>query len=271
MRRRPSSSSWQSRARRAVRVRNDHHFTDRGGEAVEDRSCFGLRLGVGSMASPFRPCRTRSGSASRDAGPRRPARAARPRPARSARGVGRTPSGPAKARIRPMSAAGKASVSRSARMAMYCAVHSPMPGRASAARSPPRGRRGAGRARDRRPPRAARPAIARAARPRHPEGRRCRRPARRSGVGKTMGQAARRPPAGLAVAAASLPARRVGGADGDLLAENGADRELEAVPGAGRAQARPRATRREREDRADRWAPIAADRRRGRRPAAPGR
>ena len=43
--------------------------------------------------------------------------------------LGLTPASSAMARIKPMSAAGKASGSRSSRMAMYWAVHSPMPGR----------------------------------------------------------------------------------------------------------------------------------------------
>src|SRR5580700_11389190 len=40
---------------------------------------------------------------------------------------GARPAAAVKARMRPISAAGKASGSRKARMAMYCAVHSPMP------------------------------------------------------------------------------------------------------------------------------------------------
>ena len=68
---------------------------------------------------------------SKGAGRRRRARGASARArSRSWAGEGRTPSGPARARIRPTSAAGKASGSRSWRMAMYCAVHSPIAGQA---------------------------------------------------------------------------------------------------------------------------------------------
>ena len=66
-----------------------------------------------------------------DAGPHRRATAARARRERAVRramDAGRPAS--AIARSRPMSAAGNASGSRNSRIAMYCAVHSPMPGSA---------------------------------------------------------------------------------------------------------------------------------------------
>ena len=50
--------------------------------------------------------------------------------ARSSRDVGLFPNASVKASNRPMSPAGNASGSRNSRIAMYCAVHSPMPGRA---------------------------------------------------------------------------------------------------------------------------------------------
>ena len=48
----------------------------------------------------------------------------------------------------------------------------------------------------------------------------------------------------LAVAGHELAGEPDGGDDGDLLAEDGAHAELEAVPGAGHAQARPRGDQR---------------------------
>ena len=161
----------------------------------------------------------------------------------SSAGVGRRPSASASARIRPMSAAGKASGSRSSRMAMYCAVHSPMPGRAfsaaiassEAALGPEDQRVGGHRVGQRRQRRGARLAACRSAAK--------SAPASRSGVGKTWVRPSDRAAARAAARrgrATSLAARPRAGDDGDLLAEDGAHGQLEAVPGARHAQARPR-------------------------------
>ena len=140
-----------------------------------------------------------------------------------------------------MSAAGKASGSRSSRIAMYCAVHSPTPGswrsRAMAASRLPLKARRPDRSRPQRqaPDRAAArafgmPSAARFAR------------ASRAGRGKTCVSpaVANRGSSGIAVLHDEAAGERACAAHRDLLTENGADRELEAVPGAGHPQSRTR-------------------------------
>ena len=141
-----------------------------------------------------------------------------------------------------MSLAGKASGSRRARRAMYCAVHSPMPrigaqpgdrllDRAEGAEQMRVGDRGLGQRGQRRP-----------ARPGHAERAEIGRGhalRRREGAGQGRAQPRRLRHLG---AAESTPAGRRGCArrdHGDLLAQHGAHRQLEPVPAAGRAQAGP--------------------------------
>ena len=140
------------------------------------------------------------------------------------------------ARKRPISAAGKASGSRSWRKAMYCAVQSPTPlivtkllhrvfdcdcgqNRSGSARTAAAtADRAAARARGI-------PSIVRSA---FAMDLRAEKARQRSGG----------PSEWRAEAATSLPARR-GGGDRDLLSEHGAYGQLEAVPSARHPQARP--------------------------------
>ena len=187
---------------------------------------------------PVRPRRPRP----TDAAPHRRATAASVRRATSnSAGDGRRPSGAAIARSNPTSAAGKASGSRSSRMAMYCAVHSPIPGSArnfamASSRLAPRlkisgsaamilrqcaGRPGA------RAGHAERGQIG-ARQSRSADGNRCVRPSPSLACARQW----------IAVSLHQLAEQLGGGGHRDLLAEDGAHRELKAVPRAGHAQAR---------------------------------
>ena len=176
-------------------------------------------------------------------------------------GVGRRPSPSASARIRPMSAAGRRRA-RAAR-AWRCTARSIRRCRAAAFSS------AIASSRSRRGPKSC-GSAAHGARPRRSAPRRgrgaCRRAAR-STVGQALGarerrrqalaSAPRRPAAARRSCATSLPARPARPATVICWPRIGADRQLEAVPGAGHAQARPRRDQRRerrilREVRADR-------------------
>ena len=154
------------------------------------------------------------------------------------------------ARIRPRSAAGNASGSRKARIAMYCAVHGPMPGSAQQLRHGlvEVDRRDEQPRRPRRPPRRARSASRRARRVRPMPVRSAF--ASVAGVGKIRVGASpsrARPSAFRAVrpiAATRRPANGRRRSHAHLLAEHGAHRELERVPRARHAHTRARARRR---------------------------
>ena len=219
--------------------------------------------------APDRP-RTPRGAARR----RRATAASARRGRAAARAVGRRPSPSAIARSRPTSAAGKASGSRISRMAMYCAVHSPMPGRARSVRmASSRLRRGPKMSASSRTVRGQR-AEGRGPRPGMPRPTRSRS-ARRPASGKTWVSPSR-PAAGvrhgLAERGDEAPGQPHRAGDGDLLAEHGAHGELEAVPGAGDAQPGPgRDQRRERPDPRPDARRSARDRPPGRTPAAGAR
>ena len=169
--------------------------------------------------------------------------------ARAARPVSAAPPASAAPRSSPMSAAGKASGSRSC--AQRDVLRRPLADagqRAQRARS--RLSRSAQRREDVRDRRAPPAASARRAPRRAPAACRARRdppPPAASASGRQrvrprVAAADRR--AASPQAATSLRGQAARRADGDLLAEDRAHRQLEAVPGAGRAQARPRGDQR---------------------------
>ena len=212
------------------------------------------------MCSPRWSCGIRRPQVLRGVGAPRPPAFGASQQGRRRRAARRPPV--AAPRSSPTSAAGNASGSRRARMAMYCAVHSPTPRQRAQARDRrfDVGRRsdrrvgiGQGRARQAdRGPRARASGMPRARRS---------VAARRSGVGNDVRQTdpCRRRAAARRRAPTSRPASRARRLHGDLLAEHGAHRELEAVPGARHPQSRARRDERRQQRVRDE---VRADRRR---------
>ena len=224
-------------AKHAGLVGDDQRFADRRCQPVQPEA-FRRLAGHGA---PFQQPEMRARTP-RDAARRRRARAAIARHGRAARPA--TAARPLRSRIarsRPISAAGNASGSRSSRMAMYCAVHSPIPAsERNCVMASSRLRRG---------PKISGSATTAAASDdsavapgvRHADRRQIRlgqSPRRRKHVRQSLLESGRIVDclAEARTPVAGEPGRR---RHRDLLPENGAHRELEAVPRAGHPQARP--------------------------------